>query len=40
MHNEPDGMRERLIEECISWVEARLPDSVAKAGEEGSSAKL
>jgi acylglycerol lipase len=25
LHNEPDGVKEKLIEECIAWVEARLP---------------
>ncbi|KAH8110046.1 lysophospholipase [Phellopilus nigrolimitatus] len=25
LHNEPDGMKERFINECIAWVEARLP---------------
>lgn len=25
LHNEPDGVKERLIEECIAWVEAHIP---------------
>ncbi|EIN06778.1 lysophospholipase [Punctularia strigosozonata HHB-11173 SS5] len=25
LHNEPDGVKEKFIEECISWVEAHLP---------------
>ncbi|KZT41962.1 lysophospholipase [Sistotremastrum suecicum HHB10207 ss-3] len=24
LHNEPDGVREKVIDECISWVEARI----------------
>ncbi|KAH7928716.1 alpha/beta-hydrolase [Leucogyrophana mollusca] len=24
LHNEPDGVKEKLVEECIAWVEARL----------------
>lgn len=24
LHNEPDGVKERLIEECIGWVEKRV----------------
>jgi len=27
LHNEPDGVREKLFEECISWVEAHLSAS-------------
>ncbi|KAG9312173.1 alpha beta-hydrolase [Chiua virens] len=25
LHNEPDGVKEKLTEECITWVEAHLP---------------
>ncbi|KAI0312007.1 lysophospholipase [Amylostereum chailletii] len=25
LHHEPDGVKERFVDECISWVEARLP---------------
>ncbi|TDL16119.1 lysophospholipase [Rickenella mellea] len=25
LHNEPDGVKEKLIDECICWVEAHLP---------------
>ena len=24
LHNEPDGVKEKLTEECIAWVEAHL----------------
>ena len=27
LHNEPNGVKDRFIDECISWVEARLPSS-------------
>jgi len=27
LHNEPDGVKEKFIEECITWVEAHLPPS-------------
>jgi len=27
LHNEPDGVKERLTEECIAWVEAHLSSS-------------
>lgn len=31
LHNEPDGVKERLIEQCIQWIEARVKgDDVAK----------
>ncbi|KAH7883270.1 Alpha/Beta hydrolase protein [Phlebopus sp. FC_14] len=25
LHNEPDGVKEKLIDECISWVEVHIP---------------
>ncbi|KAG6332584.1 hypothetical protein ID866_6506 [Astraeus odoratus] len=28
LHNEPDGVKERLIEECITWVERHIPSAV------------
>ncbi|KAL4068655.1 Alpha/Beta hydrolase protein [Scleroderma yunnanense] len=27
LHNEPDGVKERLIEECITWVERHIPST-------------
>ncbi|OAX40215.1 alpha/beta-hydrolase [Rhizopogon vinicolor AM-OR11-026] len=29
LHNEPDGVKEKLIEECIAWVEAHLSPSIS-----------
>ncbi|EGO26422.1 hypothetical protein SERLADRAFT_447627 [Serpula lacrymans var. lacrymans S7.9] len=29
LHNEPDGVKEKLIEECISWVEAKVKAKAA-----------
>ncbi|KLO14153.1 lysophospholipase [Schizopora paradoxa] len=31
LHNEPNGVKEKLIEECISWVESHLPSSTPVA---------
>jgi len=28
LHNEPDGVKDKLIEECITWVEAHLSPSI------------
>jgi acylglycerol lipase len=29
LHNEPDGVKERLFEECITWVEAHLSPGIS-----------
>jgi acylglycerol lipase len=29
LHNEPDGVKEKLIEECITWVEAHLYSNIS-----------
>ncbi|KAF9228494.1 alpha/beta-hydrolase [Gyrodon lividus] len=29
LHNEPDGVKEKLINECITWVEAHLPSAIS-----------
>ncbi|KIJ65994.1 hypothetical protein HYDPIDRAFT_110115 [Hydnomerulius pinastri MD-312] len=29
LHNEPDGVKEKLVDECITWVEAHLPSTIS-----------
>ncbi|TFY63419.1 hypothetical protein EVG20_g6321 [Dentipellis fragilis] len=36
LHNEPDGVKEKVIEDCIAWAEARVP----AAPGSGSAARL
>ena len=37
LQNEPDGVSEKMVEECITWIEARIP---SKAGDDAAASKL
>ncbi|KAF7966674.1 hypothetical protein HWV62_37502 [Athelia sp. TMB] len=37
LQNEPDGVSEKMVEECIAWIEARIP---SKAGDDTAASKL
>jgi acylglycerol lipase len=40
LHNEPDGVREKVIEECISFIEAHLERPSERPSEPEVTAKL
>lgn len=29
LQNEPDGVQEKLVEECIAWIEAHIPNAAS-----------
>lgn len=40
LHNEPDGVKEKLVEECISFIESHLEKHHEPAEEPVVAAKL
>jgi len=39
IQNEPDGVKEKMAEECITWIEARLTGASSAPAMAGTSAK-